>query len=421
MSVDVLLGLQWGDEGKGKIVDFIGKNYDIIARFQGGPNAGHTIYINKKKHVLHTIPSGIFNPSVKNIIGNGVVIDPVTLAEELEKLTAIGVDYKNNLFISRKAHLIIPTHKHLDAASEIAKGKKKIGSTLRGIGPTYMDKTGRNGLRIGDVELENFKEKFQNLTQKHKTILKYYNYSSSIKKDIQIWFEAIDKIKNITFIDSEYFFDENISNNKTILAEGAQGALLDLDFGTYPFVTSSNTIAAGACSGLGVAPNSIKNVIGIFKAYCTRVGNGPFITELNNKTGEKIAKKGKEFGSTTGRARRCGWIDLPALKYAIKINGITQLSMMKADVLSGFKTIKVCTKYKYMGTTTNDLPYDLNHQSIKPIYVELDGWSEDISNITHKSQIPTAFKKYILFLEKELQIPISIISVGPDRSQTLFR
>ncbi|MAQ47383.1 MAG: adenylosuccinate synthase [Flavobacteriales bacterium] len=421
MSVDVLLGLQWGDEGKGKIVDFISKKYDVIARFQGGPNAGHTIYINQKKHVLHTVPSGIFNKNVQNIIGNGVVIDPVTLAKELSQLEKIGIDYRKNLFISRKAHLIIPTHKHLDAASELAKGKKKIGSTLRGITPTYMDKTGRNGLRIGDIELQGFNEKFNNLTNKHKTLLQYYNYENDISNDIEIWMDSINKIQEIQFIDSEYFLNEKLKQNKKILAEGAQGTLLDLDFGTYPFVTSSNTISAGACNGLGIAPNKIKNVIGIFKAYCTRVGNGPFPTELKGQIGDEIATKGNEFGSTTGRARRCGWIDLPALKYAININGITELSMMKSDVLSGFEKIKVCVAYNYMGEEITHLPYNLNQNLLQPKYVTLDGWDQDISGITSKEEIPTTFNKFILFLENELQVPISIISIGPDRSQTIFR
>ena len=420
MSLDVLLGLQWGDEGKGKIVDFISKNYDTIARFQGGPNAGHTIRFDNKKYVLHTIPSGVFNKRVQNVIGNGVVIDPITLSEELKKLELNGIDYENNLFISRKAHLIIPTHKHLDAASEIAKGNKKIGSTLKGIGPTYMDKTGRNGLRIGDIELENFQEKFNLLTNKHEKILKNYNYSGEFKNDIKIWFDAIKKIKKIKFIDSEYFFEAEMEKGKRILAEGAQGALLDLDFGTYPFVTSSNTISSGACNGLGIAPNKIKNIIGVFKAYCTRVGNGPFITELKGDVGQKMAKKGNEFGSTTGRARRCGWIDLPALKYAININGVTELSMMKADVLSGFETINVCVGYEYMGKVINHLPYNVNTE-LKPVYIELRGWSKDISQLTSIADFPKAFTDYINFLEKELQKPISIISVGPDRKQTIFR
>ena len=421
MSVDVLLGLQWGDEGKGKIVDFISKKYNIIARFQGGPNAGHTIKFNNKKYVLHTIPSGIFNQNVLNIIGNGVVIDPVTLCAELEMLNNMKINYANNLCISRKAHLIIPTHKHLDAASEIAKGKNKIGSTLRGITPTYMDKTGRNGLRVGDCELSDFETKFYNLINKHKQLLKHYNYEADLASEIELWFQAINKIKAIPFINSEYVLQEALSSKKKILAEGAQGTLLDLDFGTYPFVTSSNTISAGACNGLGVAPNTIKNVIGIFKAYCTRVGAGPFPTELQNKTGEMMAKKGNEFGSTTGRARRCGWIDLPALKYAIGINGVTQLSMMKADVLSGFKSIKVCTRYKFMGKEIDYLPYNLNEKLITPEYIEMKGWEEDISNINSIQKLPIEFREYINFLEQELQKPISIISVGPDRSQTIFR
>ena len=422
MSVDVLLGLQWGDEGKGKIVDFISPKYKIIARFQGGPNAGHTIYFNGSKHVLHTIPSGIFNPNVKNIIGNGVVIDPVTLSKELEHLEKNGINYANNLYVSRKAHLIIPTHKHLDAASEMAKGNKKIGSTLRGIGPTYMDKTGRNGLRIGDIEDDLFLKKFKNLTNKHSQLLKFYNYKSKeIQKDIEIWFNTINKIKTLKFIDSEYFFDTHISKNTPILAEGAQGTLLDIDFGTYPYVTSSNTISAGACNGLGVPPNKINKIMGIFKAYCTRVGNGPFTTELKDSIGSKIAEKGHEFGSTTGRERRCGWIDLPALKYAIKVNGVTELSMMKADVLSGFKSIKACISYKYKGETIEYLPYNMDDHLIEPIYKTLDGWSEDISKIKNINKIPVNFKEYIHFLEKELDRPITIVSVGPDRSQTIFR
>ena len=421
MSVDVLLGLQWGDEGKGKIVDFISKNYNCIARFQGGPNAGHTIKFNNQKYVLHTIPSGIFNQNVQNIIGNGVVIDPVTLCAELDMLSDMNIDYSHNLFISRKAHLIVPTHKHLDAASEMAKGKHKIGSTLRGITPTYMDKTGRNGLRIGDCELDSFDVKFYNLINKHKQLLKHYNYKADLENEIELWFQAIDKIKNIPFINSEYMLQEALTKKKKILAEGAQGTLLDLDFGTYPFVTSSNTISSGACNGLGIAPNTIKNVIGIFKAYCTRVGAGPFPTELNNETGEIMAKKGNEFGSTTGRARRCGWIDLPALKYAIGINGVTQLSMMKADVLSGFKSIKVCTHYQYMGKKIDYLPYNLDEGLVQPKYIELRGWKEDISSINAIEKLPIEFKEYIDFLEKELQKPISIISVGPDRSQTIFR
>ena len=421
MSTDVLLGLQWGDEGKGKIVDFISNDYDLIARFQGGPNAGHTILIDQKKYVLHTIPSGIFNKNVQNLIGNGVVIDPITLCKELELLDNNGVDYSNNLMISRKAHLIIPTHKHLDAASELSKGKRKIGSTLRGITPTYMDKTGRNGLRIGDIELNSFEKKLNDLIKKHKSILNFYNYDKDIQLEIDEWIESIEKIKKIKFVNSSYFLNDFISKGKKILAEGAQGTLLDIDFGTYPFVTSSNTISAGACNGLGIPPNKINEVIGVFKAYCTRVGNGPFPTELKGKSGEIMAQKGNEFGSTTGRARRCGWIDLPALKYAININGVTKLSMMKSDVLSGFDKIKVCTAYKLNGKTTSELPYDMNSTEITPLYESFDCWKEDISNIKSVNEIPKEFKNYIEFLEKELCTPISIISVGPDRSQTIFR
>lgn len=421
MSTDVLLGLQWGDEGKGKIVDFISNDYDLIARFQGGPNAGHTILIDQKKYVLHTIPSGIFNKNVQNLIGNGVVIDPITLCKELELLDNNGVDYSNNLMISRKAHLIIPTHKHLDAASELSKGKRKIGSTLRGITPTYMDKTGRNGLRIGDIELNSFEKKLNDLIKKHKSILNFYNYDKDIQLEIDEWIKSIEKIKKIKFVNSSYFLNDFISKGKKILAEGAQGTLLDIDFGTYPFVTSSNTISAGACNGLGLPPNKINEVIGVFKAYCTRVGNGPFPTELKGKSGEIMAQKGNEFGSTTGRARRCGWIDLPALKYAININGVTKLSMMKSDVLSGFDKIKVCTAYKLNGKTTSELPYDMNSTEITPLYESFDCWKEDISNIKSVNEIPKEFKNYIEFLEKELCTPISIISVGPDRSQTIFR
>ena len=421
MSTDVLLGLQWGDEGKGKIVDFISNDYDLIARFQGGPNAGHTILIDQKKYVLHTIPSGIFNKNVQNLIGNGVVIDPITLCKELELLDNNGVDYINNLMISRKAHLIIPTHKHLDAASELSKGKRKIGSTLRGITPTYMDKTGRNGLRIGDIELNSFEKKLNDLIKKHKSILNFYNYDKDIQLEIDEWIESIEKIKKIKFVNSSYFLNDFMSKGKKILAEGAQGTLLDIDFGTYPFVTSSNTISAGACNGLGLPPNKINEVIGVFKAYCTRVGNGPFPTELKGKSGEIMAQKGNEFGSTTGRARRCGWIDLPALKYAININGVTKLSMMKSDVLSGFDKIKVCTAYKLNGKTTSELPYDMNSTEITPLYESFDCWKEDISNIKSVNEISKEFKNYIEFLEKELCTPISIISVGPDRSQTIFR
>jgi len=422
MKVDVLLGLQWGDEGKGKIVDSISGKYSLIARFQGGPNAGHTIKFDKLKHVLHTIPSGIFNQKTKNLVGNGVVIDPIVFCEELRKLDDIKVNYKN-LFISRKAHLILPTHKHLDAASEMAKGKKKVGSTLKGIGPTYMDKTGRNGLRIGDVESIDFEKKFDDLTKKHKHILKeYYNYSiNNQEEEKEIWLNAIKKIKKINLVDSEYFVNKTIQNNKFVLAEGAQGTLLDIDFGSYPFVTSSNTISAGACTGLGVAPNKINKVIGIFKAYCTRVGSGPFPTELKNEIGRKIQKLGHEFGATTGRSRRCGWLDLPALKYSILINGVTDLVITKIDVLNTLKKIKICTGYRYENKKIDYLPYDSKIDDLKPIYQDFDGWSENINDINDFNLFPENLKKYIKFLEKELNLPINVISIGPDRKETIYR
>ncbi len=421
MKVDVLLGLQWGDEGKGKIVDFLGKKYNIIGRFQGGPNAGHTIKFNGETHVLHTIPSGIFQKKTKNIVGNGVVIDPIIFSKELEKLNENNISFKKNLFISRKAHLILPTHRYLDAASEIAKGKKKVGSTLKGIGPTYMDKTGRNGLRVGDIESTSFTKKFQSLTKKHNEILKkHYNYKNpNQKKDQEIWLKCIKSFKKLNIVDGEYFVN-NKKENK-ILAEGAQGTLLDIDYGSYPFVTSSNTIAAGACVGLGIAPNKINNVIGIFKAYCTRVGSGPFATELFDHIGKKIQKTGNEFGSTTGRSRRCGWLDLPALKYATMINGVTELVITKIDVLTNLKKIKVCTHYEYYGQKINYLPYELNTKKITPIYKEFNGWKENITEITKFEKLPKNLKKYIKFLEKEIKIPIKIVSVGPDRKETIYR
>ena len=421
MKVDVLLGLQWGDEGKGKIVDFLSKKYNLIGRFQGGPNAGHTIKFNKKTHVLHTIPSGIFQKNTKNLIGNGVVIDPIIFSKELEKLNNNNISYKRNLFISRKAHLILPTHRYLDAASEIAKGKKKVGSTLKGIGPTYMDKTGRNGLRIGDVESKSFIKKFQALTKKHNEILeKHYNYKHpNQKKDQEIWLKCAQNLMELNIVDGEYFV--NNKNVNKILAEGAQGTLLDIDYGSYPFVTSSNTIAAGACIGLGVSPNKIKKVIGIFKAYCTRVGSGPFPTELHDQIGKKIQKKGHEFGATTGRSRRCGWLDLPALKYATLINGVTDLVITKIDVLTNLKKIKVCTHYEYYGKKINYLPYDLNTKKIKPIYKEFNGWKEDVTKTTKFEDLPINLKKYLNFLEKEIQVPVKIVSVGPDRKETIYR
>ena len=422
MAVDVLLGLQWGDEGKGKIVDVLTRKYDIIARFQGGPNAGHTLEFEGKKHVLHTLPSGVFHKDVCNVVGNGVVIDPVIFKGELDKLIAQEPDVLSRLKISRKAHLILPSHRLLDAASEAAKGKKKIGSTLKGIGPTYMDKTGRNGLRVGDIQLSNFKELYSNLVKKHKQLLSgYSNFSYDLGELETDWFAAIEYLRTLDIIDSEPYVHRAIRDGRTILAEGAQGTLLDIDFGTYPFVTSSNTTCAGACTGLGVAPNRIKNVYGIFKAYCTRVGSGPFPTELFDTTGETIQAQGHEFGATTGRPRRCGWLDLPALKYAIDVNGVTELMMMKADVLSGIGNLKICTAYRYKGEVTEHLPYKLDEALIEPIYTEIAGWNEDLTTMISEDEFPDSFKAYIDFIEKEVGVPISLISVGPDRAQTIMR
>ena len=423
MAVDLLLGLQWGDEGKGKIVDVLTSNYNIIARFQGGPNAGHTLVFNGMKHVLHTIPSGIFHEDAVNLVGNGVVIDPVIFKAELDKLAAQNVDYKKALVISRKAHLILPTHRLLDAASETAKGKAKIGSTLKGIGPTYMDKTGRNGIRVGDLELDNWKEKYRALANKHESMVAFYNVDLQYNLDEleTEFFEAIKVLKSLKFIDSEEYLHQAQRDNKSILAEGAQGSLLDIDFGTYPFVTSSNTTAAGACTGLGIAPNTIGEVFGIFKAYTTRVGSGPFPTELFDEDGETMGRVVNEFGATTGRSRRCGWLDLVALRYACQVNGVTQLMMMKADVLSGFKALKVCTAYNYKGSVINHLPYNVDPENVTPIYTDFEGWKEDLTAMNNESTLPAALITYIDFLEKELQIPIKIVSVGPDRKQTIFR
>lgn len=423
MAVDLLLGLQWGDEGKGKIVDVLTKNYNIIARFQGGPNAGHTLEFDGIKHVLHTIPSGIFHKDALNIVGNGVVIDPVIFKKELDQLSKYNLDIKNILYISRKAHLILPTHRLLDAASEASKGKAKIGSTLKGIGPTYMDKTGRNGIRVGDLEMDNWKEKYRSLADKHVAMIDFYK--AKIEYDLEElekeFFAALKVLKSLTFIDSEEYLHQAQNQGKTILAEGAQGSLLDIDFGTYPFVTSSNTTAAGACTGLGVAPNKIGEVFGIFKAYTTRVGSGPFPTELFDEDGEKMARVGNEFGATTGRPRRCGWLDLVALKYAVQVNGVTQLMMMKGDVLSGFKKLKVCTAYKYKGETIHHLPYNIEEHNLSPVYTEMDGWKEDLTKMTDDSQLPKELNDYIDYLEKELEVPIKIVSVGPDRTQTIHR
>ncbi len=421
MKVDVLLGLQWGDEGKGKIVDVVTPNYDIIARFQGGPNAGHTLIFDNEKYVLHTIPSGIFRDNTINVIGNGVVIDPIIIRAEIEKLEAKGIDVVSKLLISKKAHLILPTHKILDKYSEEQKGKKKIGSTLKGIGPTYMDKTGRNGLRMGDSLASNFQEKYNALVAKHKAILGDYDYAEMLAEFEPQWFEAMEFLSKFTLIDSEHYINNAMKEGKTILAEGAQGTMLDIDFGTYPFVTSSNTVTAGTCTGLGVAPNRIGEVIGIFKAYCTRVGSGPFPSELDNDLGENIRQIGHEFGATTGRDRRCGWIDLPALKYAIMINGATQLSMMKADVLDTFEEIDVCTHYEIDGERFDYFPYDINSLDVKPIYKTIKGWNTDLTQLNDMKDAPQAFLDYISYLEQELQTPISIVSVGPDRAQTIIR
>ena len=420
MKVDVLLGLQWGDEGKGKIVDVLTPNYDIIARFQGGPNAGHTLEFEGIKHVLHTIPSGIFREGVMNLVGNGVVIDPVIFKGELEKLEPFNIDYKSRLIISKKAHLILPTHRLLDAASEASKGTKKIGSTLKGIGPTYMDKTGRNGLRVGDIFSPNFEEKYAALVEKHKQMLRRYeDFTYDLSELEGPWMEAIATLKELTAVDSEHYINNAMKEGKKILAEGAQGTMLDIDFGTYPFVTSSNTVTAGTCTGLGVAPTKIGEVIGIFKAYCTRVGSGPFPTELHDEVGEKIRKDGFEFGATTGRPRRCGWIDLPALKYAIMINGATELSMMKADVLDDFDTIRVCTHYIIDGEKYDYFPYDVTDMDVQPIYEDIKGWNCDLTQLTSYDDAPEELKAYVRYLEQKLEVPVTTVSVGPDRKQTL--
>ncbi|APQ18418.1 adenylosuccinate synthase [Maribacter hydrothermalis] len=423
MAVDLLLGLQWGDEGKGKIVDVLTKDYDIIARFQGGPNAGHTLEFDGIKHVLHTIPSGIFHKNAVNVVGNGVVIDPVIFKKELDALKKFNLDVNAKLFISRKAHLILPTHRLLDAASEASKGKAKIGSTLKGIGPTYMDKTGRNGMRIGDLELSDWKEKYRSLANKHEAMINFYDVDiqydlAELEAD---FFKAVEELKQLTFIDSEEYLYQAQKAGKKILAEGAQGSLLDIDFGTYPFVTSSNTTAAGACTGLGVAPNQIGAVKGIFKAYTTRVGSGPFPTELFDEDGETMGRVGNEFGATTGRPRRCGWLDLVALKYAVRVNGVTELMMMKGDVLSGFKKLKVCTAYNYKGKQIEHFPYNIEPENVTPVYSEMDGWKEDLTKMSTADQLPKALNEYIAFLEKELEVPIKLVSVGPDRKQTIHR
>ena len=420
MKVDVLLGLQWGDEGKGKVVDVLTPTYDVISRFQGGPNAGHTLEFDGKKFVLHTIPSGIFQGDKTNLIGNGVVLDPAIFKTEIDKLETAGHDLTERLYISKKAHLILPTHRLLDAAYEAAKGKEKIGSTLKGIGPTYTDKISRTGVRVGDIDV-NFEAKYNAAVERHKQILDMYNFDYSNLPELEkVWFEGLDVLKRFTFVDSEQVVNTALKEERKVLAEGAQGTMLDIDFGSYPFVTSSNTVAAGACTGLGIAPNRIGEVFGIFKAYCTRVGSGPFPTELFDEMGEELRQKGHEFGSTTGRARRCGWIDLVALKYAVMINGVTQLIMMKSDVLDQLETIKACVAYRINGEETEIFPYSIEGE-VEPVYVELPGWKTDMTRMTNEDEFPEEFNNYLSFLEEELEVPIKIVSVGPDRDQTIIR
>jgi adenylosuccinate synthase len=421
MKVDVLLGLQWGDEGKGKIVDVLTPKYDIISRFQGGPNAGHTLEIGNFKQVLHTIPSGIFRENKLNVIGNGVVIDPITFEKEIESISKHNVDLHKTLYISKKAHLILPTHKLLDAASEEAKGGQKIGSTLKGIGPTYRDKIGRDGLRVGDL-FENFTEKYTTRIQAHKDLLEnfyHYDYVSKLEETEKEWMKAIEILKTFNIVDTEHLINDSLVEGKSVLAEGAQGTMLDIDFGSYPFVTSSSTICAGACTGMGIAPNKIGNVFGIFKAYCTRVGMGPFPTELFDQDGQDMREVGREYGSTTGRPRRCGWLDLVALKYSIMLNGVTELIMMKADVLDKFETIKVCVGYEINGEIVEKFPFELN-DNVTPVYVELPGWQSDLTKLTSQNEFPEEFNNYINFIEEQTGVPITIASVGPNRAQTIF-
>ena len=420
MKVDVLLGLQWGDEGKGKVVDVLTPRYDVVARFQGGPNAGHTLEFEGRKYVLRSIPSGIFQHGQTNIIGNGVVLDPVLFREEAESLERSGVDLRSILKISKKGHLIMPTHRLLDAANERAKGGAKIGTTGKGIGPTYTDKISRNGLRLGDTLLPDFKERYANARNRHLVQLHAMGEDPDITELEKRWIEAVEFLHTFDIIDSEHFINRSLKEGKSVLCEGAQGTMLDIDFGSYPFVTSSNTITAGACSGLGVAPNKIGEVFGIFKAYCTRVGSGPFPTELFDETGKTIRDKGHEYGAVTGRERRCGWIDLVALRYAIMVNGVTQLIMMKSDVLDEFETIKACVAYNVNGETITDFPYSIE-EGIEPVYMELPGWKTDMTGMKDTSEFPAEFVNYITFLERELMTPITIVSIGPDREQTILR
>ncbi|HLN19810.1 MAG TPA: adenylosuccinate synthase [Bacteroidales bacterium] len=420
MKIDILLGLQWGDEGKGKIVDVISPKYDIIARFQGGPNAGHSLEFNNVKHVLHLIPSGIFHPEKLNLIGNGVVIDPSVFRKEIEGLGPSVEELTRRLIISTRANLILPTHRILDAAYESQKGLTKIGSTLKGIGPAYTDKASRNGMRTGDILRNDFIDLYNNHKKRHLSLLRNYDFSFNIEEYESGWFEGIDMLKKFRIINTEYLINESLLKGKKVLAEGAQGTMLDLDFGSYPYVTSSNTISAGACTGLGISPKTIGNIFGIFKAYCTRVGTGPFPTELHDETGDILRKVGHEFGSTTGRPRRCGWIDIPALKYSIMINGVTNLFMTKADVLSGFDTVKICTAYRINGKLSKEVPYN-QEELIEPVYTEMDGWKEDISGIRDYEALPQKLKNFISFIEKETSVPVTMVSVGPDREETIFR
>jgi len=423
MKIDVLLGLQWGDEGKGKVVDVLAPQYDVVARFQGGPNAGHTLEFDGIKHVLHQIPSGIFRENIKNIVGNGVVLDPVILVKEIEGLKKFNISFKKNLFISKKATIIIPTHKLLDAAYEKSKGEKKIGSTLKGIGPTYQDKIGRMALRVGDMLSTDFRDRYQALVEKHKAILSFYDFDLKDLPELEeSFFNAVETFKTLNLIDSEYEVNEALQEDKKVLAEGAQGSLLDIDFGSYPFVTSSSTMAAGACTGLGVAPSTIGEVYGIFKAYCTRVGSGPFPTELFDEDGERMRKEGNEFGSTTGRPRRCGWIDLPSLKYSIMINGVTQLFMMKADVLNIFSEIKICTHYRREnGEVIDKLPFEMVDEKLEPVYKTVPGWNCSLADVISYEEFPAELKAYVSYLEEELRTPIKMVSVGPDRKQTILK
>ncbi|MEM9848361.1 MAG: adenylosuccinate synthase [Bacteroidota bacterium] len=422
MTVDVVLGLQWGDEGKGKIVDYLAPNYDIVARFQGGPNAGHTLKFDGKKYVLHTIPSGIFRDNLINLIGNGVVIDPITLLKEIALLDSVAIEYHDRLLIAKKAHLILPTHRYLDKASEAAKGEAKIGSTLRGIGPTYMDKTGRNALRVGDILQSDFKTRYEKLRDKHLKMGSIYpDVEFELETEEQQWFEAIEQLRDLQFVEGEYYINEALQQGKKVLAEGAQGSMLDIDFGTYPFVTSSNTITSGACIGLGIAPSRIGEVIGVTKAYCTRVGGGPFPTELADEMGELLRKEGSEFGATTGRPRRCGWLDLPQLKYTVMLNGVTQLAITKMDVLDRFPNVKVATQYRYNDTISRILPYDICSYDIKPLYMSIEGWQQSLDGIAAYEALPEAVQLYVKTIEDYLQTPTTMLSTGPERRKLLLK